>query len=167
MSQKEKAEQTDNTIKNLRETKEDIRLEMMDEIQNCTSVRAECLLVTNYVESILKDIMVVMTVSEKSRKIPRLVIVEILKDKKLLTPEMATDIKKMFNIRDFFGHNLKLVDAEMKCVSEIQGMNIPKSLRIQQSNWDNIDLTGKITSIALVMLNDLDTIFENISVGID
>lgn len=167
MSEKEKSEHADDIIRKLKQNKNEIREEIMDEINTTTSVRAECLLVTNYVESLLRDIMVVMTVSDSSRKIARNTMVEILKDKLLLTSEMATDIKKMFLIRDSFGHSLKIAEVEQNCENIIKGMHIPIRLRARQDNWDKIDLTGKITSIALVMLNTLDEIFENISVGID
>ena len=167
MSEKEKSEHSDETIRKLKQNKNEIRIEMMNEIENTNSVRVECLLVTNYVESLLKDIMVVMTVSENSRKIARGTIVEILKDKRLITSEMATDIKKMFTIRDFFGHSMKIEECEKRSEEIIKGMDIPIRLRKRQHNWDKIDLTGKITSIALIILSTLDEVFENISIGID
>ncbi len=159
----EKEESAYNVIIKLKENKEKIRSEMMEEINNCTSVRTECLLITNYVESLLKDIMVAITVSIKSRKIARDTIVEILKDKNLITAETATDIKKMFDIRDFFGHYMKITEAEKKSEELIKSMDITKKLRAMHPGWDEMELTGKITNIAVFMLNELDEIFDDVS----
>jgi len=167
VSEREKYEHAEETIANLEKNRGEIIQELIEELNSITSVRTECLLLANYVDNTLKDIMVMMMVSNKARKIARNTIVAILEEKKLVSNEMANDIGKIFEIRDLFGHRMKISEAEKMTGELIETMFVVSKLKEEKKDWDKKDVSGKISDIALKLVQELNSIYSNIKAGVD
>lgn len=128
----------------------DFSKEIMTELGNSKSERVEILLLTNSTESVLKDFVEVLLQTEEARRIPRELIVDILKDKKLIDDDTASDVKAIFKIRDAYAHRLSLKEANMSVEKQIlPNMNcVKKELMPNVQGWEQRPLTQKILDVA-------------------
>ena len=139
-----------------------IEREVNDEINHFLTIRSEMLLVTNYVENILKDCIVCLTRSEHSRKISREVIVNILLDRNVISEELFYDVKKIFKIRDQYGHSLRLskIDEQIKPI--ILNLNIIKGFQNNFPNWDSMSIEDQFYKIIGLLNLQLKNCFSNL-----
>lgn len=129
---------------------------MIDELNSISSTRAEILLLTNFVEYLLKDIIEEVLESNSARKIARSTVVDILTDKKMIENEIASDIKKIFEIRDFYAHNVEIDIADKKTDELIPNMSIVKNELDTRPEWES-DRGKKILLISNSILHKLFT----------
>ena len=121
--------------------------EVTDEINHFPTIRSEMLLVTNYVENILKDCIVCLTMSEHSRKISRNVIADILLDRNVISGDLFDDVKKIFKIRDQYGHSLRLSKIDEQIEPIILNLNIIKGFQQNFPDWDSLSTEDKFGKI--------------------
>ena len=139
--------------------------ELHDEFNEHGSVRSEGLLLTNWVDNLLKDCIVILTRSEKARSISRKVILEILVDKGHISNELAGDIKRINQIRDQFGHTMRRSLIEERIAPIIENMSTVRKLKNNFKNWDTtMPLSEKITVFSLDIINILNDIFYKIKI---
>jgi len=138
--------------------------ELKEEFNDSGSVRSEALLLTNWVDNLLKDCIVILTKSEKSRKIPRGVILKILLDRQFITKDFAEDIERINQIRDQFGHTMRKSVIEEKITPIIEKMNLTKDLRKTLPEWDNSSNHDKLTIFAISIIGSLNKVFYDIKI---
>ena len=138
--------------------------ELKEEFNDSGSVRSEGLLLTNWVDNLLKDCIVILTKSEKSRKIPRDVILKILLDRKFITKELADDIEKINQIRDQFGHTMRKSLIEERITPIIESMHLIKLLKDKFPEWDTWDNSQKLTIFSIYIIDTLNTVFYDIKI---
>ena len=136
--------------------------EITNELEKSSSVRAEALMLTNYVENILKDCMVLLIGSKKARDMKRENILDILKEKKLLEQNMVEDVKKIFKIRDQFGHTMRLSLIVERIEPIIEKMEIVKLIKEQDATWDTWKIDEKVVGISFRIIGELQNVFTNI-----
>lgn len=151
--------------KEIRKRQGEFSKEIMKELGNSKSPRVEILLLTNSIESVLKDFVEFLLQTEEARSISREIIVNILETRKSIPTDLAHDVRMIFKIRDAYAHRLSLnqineivekqILPNMKCVQNVLIPNVPK--------WKERDLTRKILDVAdgtfvhLIMHFDLMT----------
>lgn len=112
----------------LKKQREIIQEEFLRAINDSSSFRVELLLLTNYVENVLKDCIVYLTKSLKARKIARNTINEILIERGVISKELFDDVNRIFKIRDLFGHNMRLSQIKKKAEPILEKMNTTKQM---------------------------------------
>ncbi len=134
-------------FKNILAERQMVDMEVSDEINHWPTIRSEMLLSTNYVENILKDCIVCLTRSEYSRKISRDVIASILMDRDVIPEELFEDVKKIFKIRDQYGHSMRLskIDNEIKPI--VLKLNCIRGYQKNYSDWDELSDDEKFEKI--------------------
>lgn len=139
--------------------------ELHDEFNEHGSIRSEGLLLTNWVDNLLKDCIVILTRSEKARSISRKVILEILADKGHISNELAEDIKRINQIRDQFGHTMRRSLIEERIAPIIENMSTVRKLKNNFKNWDTtMPFSEKITVFSLDIINILNDVFYKIKI---
>ncbi|PBO84766.1 MAG: hypothetical protein COA77_07400 [Thaumarchaeota archaeon] len=113
----------------LMENRKIIGKEYLEEINKNIGLRTEIFLLTNYVENLVKDCIVLLTRSEKARGISRNVILEILKEKEIINQEIFDDLKKIYQIRDQYGHSMRLSLAEKRIKPIVESMSVQPQIR--------------------------------------
>jgi len=141
----------------------EVNKEFIQEFQKDESVRTRSLLLTNFVDKQIKDCVVMLIRSEKARGISREVSIEILNEKNYLDL-IYKDLKRINQIRDLFGHNLRMSIIEKEVSNIIENSDVVHALRILIPNWENLSVSEKLHHFALRMSADLDRIFELITV---
>jgi len=111
------------------ENRKIIGKEYLEEINKNIGLRTEIFLLTNYVENLVKDCIVLLTRSEKARGISRNVILEILKEKEIINQEIFDDLKKIYQIRDQYGHSMRLSLAEKRIKPIVESMSVQPQIR--------------------------------------
>ena len=139
--------------------------EITDELNYYPTSRIEGLLLTNYVENILKDCIVCLVKSKSARKISRQIINEILLDRKVIDSWMFEDVKKIFQIRDQYGHTMKLsvIDETIKPI--MMKLTIASRLKKTLPEWDELPLDDKLSRITDSLILNLQICFENLLEG--
>lgn len=133
--------------------------EVIIEFGKDESIRARALLLTNYVDNELKDCIVMMTRSKKSRGISRGVIIEMLHERGYVNDLIYNDLKRIHQIRDKFGHTMRMSKIEEEVKKIIASTDVSLALKIQVPNWDNLPLSEKVHHVAERMLIDLNKVF--------
>ena len=119
--------------------------EIIEELKTSKSPRVEILLATNYAEFILKDFMEFLLNTEKAREIPRKTIVDILEDGKLISKELAYDVRQLFHIRDAYAHRPSLSEANEYVEKEVlPNLNCVKMEASKVVGWKKRPLIQKI-----------------------
>jgi len=144
-----------------------VQEELKEEFNDSGSIRSEGLLMTNWVDNLLKDCIVILTKSEKSRKIPRKVIVEILLDKKFITKELADDMGRINEIRNLFAHTMRKSVIEEKITPIIESMNEIKDVKKEFTTWDKFENSEKLTVFSINIIETLNKVFTNIKIPAD
>ena len=135
--------------------------DVLQEMGATNSFRVKALLLTNFIESLLKDFMEFLLKTEEGREIPRNLIVKILLDKKIINSEISKDIKHIFEIRDAYAHHLSLIQANAKIEKEIlPKMKCVKHRSSQIPDWNKRDLDTKIIDVS-------DWVFANLLMDFD
>jgi len=147
-------------LTDLEDKRNKVFAEVEDELNETGSFRSEALLITNYVEFVLKDIMEFLLKSKKARNVARDTVKEILKDRKIITEDQSKDIKKIFTIRDLFGHNLLINEIKTEVEKLIETMNVISVLHEANSDWNELNVDSKLSKIGVKMFNDLDWILR-------
>jgi len=144
--------------------------EFLDEMNSTGSIRSETLLMYNYIENLLKDIITLQLESEMSRRIAKKTIVTILEENGTLNSYFAHDIRMIFQIRDLFAHNLR------KSIIETE---IPKILKImfttehlikefaknpKVANWEDRELHIQLSDIGIYIINKIQEDYKNVMV---
>ena len=93
------------------------------EIGDKMAFRTHSLLLTNYIENLIKDCIVIINKSHEARKIPRDTINKILYDRNYVDENTFNDVKRIFKIRDQFGHTLKMSSIEKRIEPIIDQMS--------------------------------------------
>ena len=135
--------------------------EAIDEMNTSKSPRVEVLLLTNSIESILKDFMEFLLSSKQARQIPRETIVKILKEKKRISKELAHDVTLIFKIRDAFAHKISLNQANEYAEDEIlPNLNCVKTESKKIPNYEIKPLHEKLIDVS-------DWVFANLIMEFD
>lgn len=147
--------------KKLSEDRIGVTEEYLEEINKNVGLRTEVLLLTNYVDNLLKDCIVMLTRSEKARSISRNTILEILKERKIISQEIFDDLKKINQIRDQYGHTMRLSLIEERIVPIIESMNVQTQIKEVIPEWDTkLTPMEKLRHLAIKMQVLLDDTFE-------
>jgi len=136
--------------------------EFIKEIDDSSSFRVELLLLTNYVENVLKDCIVYLTKSLKARKIPRNTINEILLERDIIDKELFDDVKRIFDIRDLFGHNLRISQIKKKAEPILKQMNSAKKMIEADPEWSKLSLEEKLSGVSRGIAFVLDLRFRSL-----
>lgn len=140
--------------------------EFLDEINETGSVRSETLLIFTYVESILKDIISLKLKSKSARDISKSVIVEILEENETLNCYIGADIRKVFDIRNLYAHNLKKSEIEKRIKEIIETMFTTENLKKEftnnpkAQNWEDRHLSIQLSDIGIKLINHLSNSFN-------
>ncbi len=134
---------------NIIEKQKNSAIELQSELKSISSPRAKSLLLTNYADSLLNDFMEELLSSEKARNIPRDIIINILKEKKILPDDLGADIRSTLKIRDAYAHRIILKEANDYVEQQIiPNMNCVKNEASKVTDWDKKDIHEKIEDIA-------------------
>jgi len=144
----------------LRKKKDEFE-EVVAELRENNSLRAESLILTNFIESVLKDIMEYDLQTKYARKISRQIIVDILYDKGILNEELKNDIKRIFNIRDLYGHNLSIPELQIEVEKIIATMNVTVALKGKIVVWDKLLANEQLSRVAIKIIPELDNVFAD------
>ncbi len=150
---------------NLTISKGTVYKEWLDEMNETGSIRSETLLIFTYIESVLKDIISLLLKSKSSRLISRDVIVKILEENKTLNCYIGADIRKVFDIRDLYGHNLRKSVIEKEVKGIINTMFTTEFLKKKfakdpkEQDWDKRHLSIQLSDIGIVLINQVNVIF--------
>jgi len=131
--------------------REEVYKEFIDEINETGSIRSETLLIFTFIESILKDIISLLLKSKAARRIARDRIVEILEENEVLNCYIGADIRKVFDIRDLYGHSLKKSVIEQQIRGIINTMFATEHLKEKfdknpkAKNWDDRNLSIQLS----------------------
>lgn len=141
-----------------------IAKEIMDELNNSKSPRVEILLATNYTEFILKNFMEFLLQTKQAREIPRAIIVDILKDRKLISKELAYDIRQLFHIRDAYAHKPSMNEANEYVENHVlPKLNCVKKETPKVKDWEKRPLTKKISDSCEWIFVHLDIQFHDMA----
>ena len=146
-------------LKRLIEERKLVDRKVTDELNHFPTSRSEALLLTNYVENIVKDFIEVILESHKAREIGKNTIVDILLEKNIISYELAQDIKKIFDIRNQYGHTMRLLLIDERVETLIEKMEITKKLK-EKGKWEEYDVDEKILTIAFHIIGMLQDIFD-------
>ena len=149
-------------VDKLLEDRKFIDEEITQELKNSSSLRTNSLLLTNFIENILNDCIVILHSSVESRGIPRHRIVKILKEKGYLDSELAKEIEKIFKIRDLFAHTMSLSSIIEQTESKIQEMHTTEIVKNRDHTWDTYVIDEKITAITFEIISKLQDVFDGI-----
>lgn len=141
-----------------------VQEEVKEEFNDSGSVRSEGLLMTNWVDNLLKDCIVILTKSEKSRKIPRGVILKILLDREFISKELGQDIERINQIRDLFGHTMRKSVIEEKISPIVESMNQTKTLKDQFPDWEKWNSHERLTMFSIHIVGILNKVFFDIKI---
>ena len=130
--------------------------EFAEEFNSTNSIRTEALLLTNYIEWQLKNILEYILESKSARNIARKTIAKILEEKQVITSEIHSDVKRIFLIRDLFSHNLSRTEIEIETGIHIGKMYVAKFLKGRTTDWDNRNVYDKLADIFEVMSQYLE-----------
>jgi len=133
--------------------------EIVQEMNQSSSIRTEGLLLTNYVDNLLKDCIVYLTRSKKSRKISRKVIRDILLEKGIINKALFDDLKRIEDIRDQYGHTMRLSVISDRIEPIIEKMEGTVELKKLNLTWDDFDTMQKLSKVSLKIVNELNTVF--------
>jgi len=142
--------------------------EFLMEINETGSVRSETLLIFTFIESILKDIISLQLESKTARRISRDRIVEILEENEILNCYIGADIRKVFDIRDLYGHNLKKTVIEKEINNIINSMFTTEYLKDEfaenpkAKNFDERDLGIQLSDIGMKLINELQKVYTSV-----
>lgn len=136
--------------------------EFMKEIDDSSSFRAELLLLTNYVENVLKDLIVYLTKSLKARNIKRETINEILFERNIITDEIFDDVKRIFKIRDQFGHTLRISQIKERTEPILGKMNTSIQMIEADPEWGKLPLEIRLSAVARGIAIILDLTFRSL-----
>jgi len=145
--------------------KEIVFKEFAEEINETGSVRSETLLIFTYIESILKDIISLKLKSKSARDISRDVIIKILEENQTLNCYIGADIRKVFDIRDLYGHNLKRSVIEKQIKGIIETMFTTEYLKKEfaknpkAQNWEDRQLNIQLSDIGMKLINELSQLY--------
>lgn len=150
---------------NLSISKGTVYKEWLDEMNETGSIRSETLLIFTYIESLLKDIISLLLKSKSSRQISRDVMVKILEENQTLNCYIGADIRKVFDIRDLYGHNLRKSVIERQVKGIINNMFTTEFLKKKfakdpkEQNWDKRHLSIQLSDIGITLINQVNDIF--------
>ena len=142
-----------------------IEEEFLKELHESNSIRTGCLILTNYAENIIRNIISIEFQSLKIRKISRETIVDILYEKEILNKEAFDDFKRIFQIRDFYGHNMRLTEIDKEIAPIIDAMHQTKKTRKESPNWDDLTSHEKVKRISIPIMGFLKTILIQTAEG--
>jgi hypothetical protein len=115
---------------------------------------------------VLKDIISLKLQSKTARKIARDRIVEILEENETLNCYVGSDVRKVFDIRDLFGHNLKKSVIENEVRKIIETMFVTDSLKKKFSknseakNFEDRELHIQLSDIGIELINQVENIYK-------
>jgi len=95
----------------------------------------------------LKDCIVFLTKSLKARKIARNTINEILLERDVIGKELFDDVKRIFDIRDLFGHNLRISQIKKEAEPILENMNTTKDMIEADPEWNKRPLEEKLSGV--------------------
>lgn len=98
------------------------------ELIETKNLREECLLLTNFMESNVKDVLELEIESNQARNIPRDRVLDILEEFELLKPSMVKDIRKFQKIRDVVAHEVVKAKVEKRIIELLNDMDTVKVL---------------------------------------
>lgn len=135
------------------------------EINLTKDARAEALLLTNYVESVLKDCIVLLFRSLKARGIPRKIMVSILEDKEIFEKSLAQDILRCFDIRDKYGHNISMDEIAKDVKSIFESMDEFKIWNLGDDEFHTWKLDQRLFYVINGLQNELQRTYWSIVVN--
>lgn len=145
--------------------RDEVYKELLDEINETGSIRSETLLIFTFIESILKDIISLLLQSKTARRFARDRIVEVLEENEVLNCYIGADIRKVFDIRDLYGHNLKKSVIEPNIKGIINTMFVSEHLKKkfddnpEAKNWDDRHLSIQLSDIGLELISQMQKIY--------
>ncbi len=127
-----------------------------------TSVRHEGLLMTNYVDNLLKDCIVLLFRSNNAWKISRDTILKILKERGYIDSIVFQDLLKLNKIRDLYGHTMRLSKIDERIKPIIENMNLVSEMKDMIPEWEDNDDHSNIWNLSMYMINIVNGIFDKI-----
>lgn len=140
--------------------------EFVDEINETGSIRSETLLIFTFIESVLKDIISLLLKSKTARKIDRDRIVEILEENQVINCYIGADIRKVFDIRDLYGHSLKksVIEQQIKGITNVmfttEYLKEKFDADTNTRNWDDRDLSTQLSDIGLELITQMQQTYD-------
>jgi len=129
--------------------------EFLHELNSSKDPRTKILLLGNYVDSLVKDLIQLIVDSKKARSIPRRHIREILKDLNIIDDDLYQDLKKIEDIRDYYGHHI-LSKANEESEKLITTLNIVNKILVKKyPKWNEYNTSKKMTEIAKRVVGEL------------
>jgi len=136
--------------------------EVIDELNHYPTTRTEALLLTNYVENIIKDCVAFLVKSNEARKIPRDTVKKILLDRGIIDMQTSKDIDRTFQIRDQYGHTMRLFRIENEIEPIMMKMNVVPQLRNKNPDWDKLEIDQRLTEITYAIIDNLQSCFQQL-----
>jgi len=138
--------------------------EITQEFNDTTSLRAEGLLLTNYVDNLLKDCIVYLFRSKESRGIDRKLIVRILHEKGIINDALRDDIRRIFDIRDQYGHTMRRTLIAERVEPILERMEVTKELKKLNPTWDTFETMEKLSKISISIISELEDAFSRMNI---
>ncbi len=104
----------------------EMQVEYDAEFNDTKNLREQCLLMTNFVESCVKDLLELKLESKTCRTIPLDKIIDVLKELKIINDNTGRDVRLFQKIRGHVAHKIKKSTLEKNINHEINLMHVRK-----------------------------------------
>ena len=109
----------------------------------------------------MKDCIVYLTKSLKARDISRKTINNILLERGIIDDEIFGDVKRIFKIRDQFGHTLRISQIKERTEPILEKMHTVKQMIDVDPEWSKLPLEEKLSGVARGIAIVLDLRFRS------